>query len=769
MYPKPPHKPPQEHPRLLLRSRDMPGLREKRTKPEMKQVWERLMYFSQVDIREAASGDTPEDVYLIEANALMYVLDDDREAGQRAKELALSCITKSFNPNFQDISRAIGRLMLAAAVVYDWCRELLSDEDRQFMIVHFKRLAHMLECGFPPKKEGSIVGHTSEWMLMRDLIGTGIAIYDEDPELYDVAAGRFYAEMVPARNFFYPSGWHHQGDNYGAYRYQAELYATWILDRMGAGNPYDPSQEEVGYQWIYTRRPDGKLLRDGDSDNPLYAEHQYIKLFPLVYLMAGSYYGNPYFIDQQFREFETIPDMYVFHAFLFYNPDVGPKSVKELPLTRYFGSPAGIMIARTGWDEGMDRASSAVVAEMRIGEYQYNNHQHLDAGAFQLYYKGYLAIDSGIYKGSSGKYHSPHNKYYFKRSIAHNTVLVYDPDELKQYPYVKDGGLVWPNVNDGGQRWPNEGRPPLTLDDLLNKDFKRGEALAHACGPDPVQPDYSYLKGDITAAYSAKMKQFQRSFLFLNFKDADHPAALIVFDRVVSANAEFKKYWLLHSVEEPQVSGSRTVVSRSEDGYNGQLINDTLLPEPDNVDIVPVGGPGKEFWVFGTNYVNDFPSTKEQGAWRIEASPRTPSEQDLFLNVMQVKDIGGPAPLATAKVETEQLVGAAIGNWTVYFSKSGLRLSEELIIPMPEDRCVAASSGGAADDAGATGGRECLIADLAPGTWTVEIAGCPAARHEVAEEAGVLHLPGASAAMRLIPPPAGRSTVKNNGEDEAEA
>ncbi|RKN78983.1 heparin/heparin-sulfate lyase HepB [Paenibacillus ginsengarvi] len=739
MYPKPPVEPLKEHPRLLLRSGDLPALREKRSKPEMKAIWQRLEFFGRTEPDEIGSFDKPDAAYAMEAAALLYVLDGDRDAGIRARAIALRCIRKAFNPNYQDISRSIGRLMLAAAVVYDWCYKLLSDEDRQFMLGHFRRLAGLLECGYPPTKEGAIVGHTSEWMLMRDLIGTGIAIYDEDPEMYDVAAGRFYAEMVPARNFFYPSGWHHQGDNYGSYRYQAELYATWIIARMGGGNPFDASQEQVGYQWIYTRRPDGKLLRDGDSDNPLYAEDRYVQLFPLAYLMAGSYYGNPYFHDQQFREFVTMPDMYAFHAFLFYDPAVTPKSIKELPLTRYFGSPAGIMIARTGWDEGIDKSSPTVVAEMRIGEYQFNNHQHLDAGAFQLYYKGYLAIDSGIYKGSSGKYHSPHNKYYFKRTIAHNSVLVYDPDELSRYPYVKDGGLVWPNVNDGGQRWPNEGRPPRTLDDLLDGElFRRGKVLAHAFGPDAAQPDFSYLKGDLTAAYSDKMRQFRRSFLFLNFKNDDVPAALLVFDRVVSAKPEFKKFWLLHSVEEPVTEGGRTFLSRSEDGYGGLLVNDTLLPPPGDAEIAKVGGPDKAFWVFGTNYVNDFPETKEQGAWRIEVSPRESSEEDLFLNVMQVKDRGGAEPLAVAKVETEELVGAKIGGWVVLFAKSGEALNREQYIPLYAE---------AGEEAGSW---SCFVADLAPGVWTVETGGTSEA-HTVTEAGGTLHLTGISGSVRLVP------------------
>ena len=70
-------------------------------------------------------------------------------------------------------------------------------------------------------------------------------------------------------------------------------------------------------------------------------------------------------------------------------PAASPSST--LPLSRYFGSPFGWMVARTGWGE------DAVIAEMKVNEYNFVNHQHLDAGAFQIYYKGALAIDSGLY------------------------------------------------------------------------------------------------------------------------------------------------------------------------------------------------------------------------------------------------------------------------------------------------------------------------------------------------------------------------------------
>ena len=83
------------------------------------------------------------------------------------------------------------------------------------------------------------------------------------------------------------------------------------------------------------------------------------------------------------------------------------------------------------------------------------------------------------------------------------------------------------------------------------------------------------------------------------------PAALIVFDKVVSSDPTFKKFWLLHSIEEPTIEGNRFIVRRTKNGDTGMLQNHVLLPEAGNAQIEKVGGKGKEFWVFGTNYPND--------------------------------------------------------------------------------------------------------------------------------------------------------------------
>ncbi len=722
MWSKPQITPPADRPRLMLRQADIKQLRNTIKHVEMRDWYDRLLAFaparSEDWVNLSMKGTLPV-CYALESYSLQYLLDNHLQAGKHAVALALAAADRDFNPKLLDISREIGRLMLALAVVYDWCYKLLGEQEKKKLIASLKRLASLLECGYPPVHEGAFVGHTSEWMLMRDMMAAGIAIYGDDDEMYDYAAGRFLQEFLPARNFFYPSGWHHQGDNYGSYRYQADLFATWLFGRMGFNEVFDKSQEKIGYQWIYTRRPDGKLLRDGDTDNPLYEENHYIRLFPLVYLMAGNFYNNGYFLEQQQLEHSDIPDMYLFFAILFHNPQLAKKPIHELPLTRYFGEPAGIMVARTGWNNknNMNKQANAAIVEMKIGMYQYNNHQHLDAGSFQIYYKGYLAIDSGIYKGSSGNYQSPHNKYYFKRTVAHNAMLVYDPNEAVEHPELLDGKLTWPNHPDGGQRWPGKGRAPKDLQELLGGEYERGKVLTHAFGPDSMEPDYSYLKGDITAAYSEKVKHYTRSFVFLNTKQQEIPALLIVLDSIESADKSFEKSWLLHSIEEPLVKGQRTVIARTEDGYSGELVVDTLLPK--QATITSIGGNGKEFMVRGVNYRQDAPGTTEQGAWRIEVTPGVEAKHDLFLHVMQVKDHNGkPAPeveliefaCGVASQATDQknspiaAIGAIVQDWLVLFCTSG-QFGTEMIIPqLQRVEC-----------------RRLLITDIKDGNWLIKI------------------------------------------------
>lgn len=183
--------------------------------------------------------------------------------------------------------------------------------------------------------------------------------------------------------------------------------------------------------------------------------------------MSANFYGDAilkgeYEIENPSGAFSygTAPCSPVIYL-LFNDPDLTAQQDKaNLPLTRYFGSPNGMMIARTGWDvnAAAPAQSGDVVAMMKIGERWGANHHHLDAGNFQLYYKGILASESGFYES----YGSYHDQNYNKASIAHNVLTIYDPNEKFNAYNGKDNkgnAVSFPNgVNDGGQRRPAASR-----------------------------------------------------------------------------------------------------------------------------------------------------------------------------------------------------------------------------------------------------------------------------------------------------------------------
>jgi heparin/heparan-sulfate lyase len=663
--------PPAEHPRLYLRAEQVAQLPQRLKDPVLQPAVKRL---------QAEAKRSPQ--FKVEWNALQYLVTHDRKLGRATIEAALPLLQKCELSHRQDACRQTGRMMVTGAIVYDWCYGLLTPEEKQAFIKELVRLARTQECGYPPTRQSSVTGHASEAMIMRDMLSAGIAIYDEFPQMYGLAAGRFFNEHLPVRNWFYSGHAYHQGDSYGPYRYSWDTYPLWIFDRLGAGNVYNPEQRFVSYLWIYTTRPDGQRLRAGDTfacsaprGRPW---SQYIGT-----LLTASYYHDGILLDQYQRQGASGGNETIFEV-LWRDISLQPKSITTLPLSWYCGSPFGWMVARTGWDQ------NSVIAEMKVNEYNFVNHQHLDAGAFQIYYKGALAVDSGIYEGgSAGGYGSSHCLNYSWRTIAHNSLLVYDPNE-------KFGGRGY--GNDGGQRLPHGRSEARDLSVLLapQNGYRTGKALAHGFGPDPQTPDFTLLQGDLTDAYSKKVRQVTRCFVFLNLRNRQVPAAIIVFDRVVSANPTFRKYWLLHTLEEPRLDSTSGVVDCTEHGNSGRLILDTLLPPAANANLAKVGGPGKEFWVFGRNYANQVDPKRlertsiEPGAWRIEVSPKAAAAEDLFLNVMQVTDCQSPSRWPVHRLDAGDYVGCVIEgpetSWVVLMRRDGRRSGEPVTFIVPADR-----------------------------------------------------------------------------------
>jgi len=692
---------PLSHPRVYVGQADLPSIRARLDIPEFREDW--------AAIKRNRSPLSQAFVYLMTGN----------------EEIGTSAITKGLSALKQCTdARTPDNAMHWGACVYDWCYPLLSTGQRREFIGEFQRIAASHSPGYPANPDGhAVVGHGTEAWLLTDQLPAGLAIYNESEEMFDAAARLFFSKFVEVRNFLYSSHMHHQGDSYIGTRLQHDLLASWLFRRIGAGDVFTREQQYVPYQLIYNLRPDGQQMRSGDTYDTAGRSNSKRRLM----MLAGAYYENPYLLTMADSELYSRPSSYdVVFKLLFREPGLVKRPLEELPRSKYFPAPMGEMIARTGWEMGVD--SPDAVVHMRIGEYFFGNHQRKDFGTFQIYYRGPLAIASGLYEGKDQPYGSAHWLNYHHQTIAHNGLLIYDPAEK----------TAKGSANDGGQRWPSRGADhPRNLSVLLGEDYRMGHVTAHAIGPNPAAPVYSYIAGDITKAYTAsKVEKVTRDMVAVNTGDPVRPCTVIIFDRVISTDASFKKTWLLHCIQEPEIDGATSLVIRNgkhyqrDVRYGGKLSVETLLPE--GVFVSKVGGPGREFWV--ENAQRNYPTTKggaaEAGSWRIEVSPKTPNRHDVFLHVLTVMDAKASVERNARLLSQTNLVGASLRDIAVFFSRDGQLLeTAEVNLDGPE--------------------KSVLACGLRPGFWSLKKAGSEVTRIRVNAQAKSLFLDKAKGLIHL--------------------
>ncbi len=725
-----------QHPRVLINQSDVDRLKQNLEHEENKAAYEQLCKVAALNKTGILSQVTYNNydwkaVECAESNALLYLLTGEDSYAQKA----VTIITNYLNTVYYASShgqlyeaRGIGATIFVASLIYDWCwgAPSFTAERKEALITAVIQQSSLMECGWPPVSLSAYDnGHGSEDSIMRNLFAFAIAVYDELPEIYACVGGRILNDYVPVANvhYNYESSFHRMGDDYGLFRFEYEVVMAMLLKGMGHDNLISPNQRWFGYQMLYRRRPDGGTFQDGDIYNS--AKTEPTVLIPIAFELA-CLYKDPY-MKQLFSEWVPDPSqllnnrggsymMCSIPIYLLLNDvSVGKNPKSELPLSHFSGPETGIMNVRTGWDTGKD--SNTMMVSMKLPERYYEGHQHLDAGHFEIYYKGPLALDSGFYDS----FGSVHDYNYNKRTIAHNSMLIYKEGETG-FGFGTAGGDMDPN--DGGQRKIYTYPTTLTLTDYQTAN-KAGTVISYDFGDNLNAPSYTYMRGDMTNWYSAeKIENFERSFLFYNFFDDTYPGALIVFDKVKSDDASYKKTWLLHSQEEPTIAGNTTTFARTQNGYNGRLVNETLLPV--NAAITKVGGNGKEYLVGDINYpptTTNSEGVDESGNWRIEVSPGSKNTEDYFLNVIQVSDNDKSiVPLDATMYEDDNFYGVRIKDKAAYFTKATEKLSGTFSI-----------------SATGEGTLEYTICGLAAGTWQILNGDTVVAEKQVTDTGAVLN------------------------------
>ena len=738
-----------DHPRLFFHEDDVADIRKKLADPINAAVTAALMetagknFDGNWDITKQTSYNA-QDLGYIECKAFFYAIFKNHENAEMAalaekfgKQaiVAIKNIHETFTYSGNAL-RARGHVLYVTALVYDWCYDLMTQKDKARLATGGQAISNGMEIGFPPVGQEVVAGHGAEKQLLRDWLSFSIAVYDEYPSVYELVGGRFFEEYVPARNKYWSTAqYHHQGLSYGCYRFVADIMGQLLIYRMAdvsyAENPnlvYDEGIDQLAYQWLYTQRPDERLLKDGDSGTTFAMRNDY----NAVLFYAAMLYKDPVLFEQFLGEpggmttysyAETLTPALLLSL---QDMSLGTESLETKSYTKYFGSPYGLLVARTNWDM-RNLYSNGVLASMKIQESYLGGHQNREAGSFQLYYKGSLTGDTGHY----GTFGTDHDTSYQSQSVSKNTLSITSSANPNGYQISEAD-----TVNPGNS----------------------GKVIGVEFGNNIYRPEYSYISGDVAKAYDDNVTEAIRSMLFLNLEldgYTNTPGAFIVFDQITTKETDSKKSFLLHSLYEPTVVNNKVItITNKESGYNGRLTDQILYvgtadKADDDYSVFMIGGEGKEFWTgdfeTGRNHPNSEPAMaqKEAGWGRVEISTKTKAENqtDYMLNVMYVSKADGSKEVIPATlVRGEGLMGAQLlGHVAMFNMNANNRIGTVASFTIPQSSDYST--------------YEVNVAGMKAGTWVVSTS---ASTQEIVatEDGGMLYFTA----------PAGTVTLSYKGE-----
>lgn len=533
-------------------------------------------------------------------------------------------------------------------------------------------------CATSPSFPDAVGGHSHQ--NNTEIVAALLAIVEEAPELeslLDIEYHNFSELYNPARAWIGVNGGHHMGWAYGATYTFLDSIQMWEMATLDISMK-EAWQGNIIDRYIYGTRGDTTFPASGDAFK-IDSQSETITAFSL---WGSQHFGNTHAQNYYNQHIMPAKNGSRFNELLFWQPALPETSIETLDFSRWFRN-SGQILMRDTWDY-----PNATLLEFKSSSFRSVNHHHLDQNAFTLYYRAPLLVDSGYY--GRGGYGNEHWHNYFTRTIAHNTLTVFDPDEAFYRTPSKDPICC---SNDGGQEFMPNGNPQLP-------DIQPG-GTNHLDGITAYQytPAFTYTRGNASKAYSdTKLDQnngFIREIVFLRDPSYWQHPVTVIFDKVTTVDGKenLTKRFLLHTVNEPEPLGG-TPISDGQYLMTGNTITvrngagmmfaQTLLP--DNPILTKVGGAAltdNRFLVpdrDATDYsqVKNFApdpdpgdTDEDMGDWRVEISASVPAQREYFLNVLSVADTSPSIPPPAAQNLSNNSIAVALLDQTqvVAFSK----------------------------------------------------------------------------------------------------
>ncbi len=689
-------------------------------------------------------------ISVIQNKAFAYLITKDEIYGYEAiigvKNMILTLNYSTYI--HMDLYHGSSHLMVAVAKIYDWCYDLLSDDDKRQIIGGVSNiLAPHMESGmrFPPSGMSPVSGHGTGPQFLRDWMMIAISFFDEMPDWWEFVGGRYFQEYVPVVNEHTKNGWVTQGTAvYGPGKFYDAIVSARLLYLSTGQFPYDEEGIKLTAYYIMSHiQPNGKYFQTGDGPrNTVGGSVEVIHLYDVAATFGDRVITTQLYNTTNNMNKAVNPDWGSDFcagkvlAYLAYLPEpLDGKFYEEVDKIQYFAHPAGTMTARNTWGE------DGAAAYMKIGTMTMANHDIYDHGTFQIYYKGLLAGTSGAYS----KYGSNSHKYYLQATVGHNGILVFNPIYAAEKPALGSDDPL--DITNGASYFYSGSQRSRTqagsLNYWLSGEYNMGEITGYDISYSSAgESEYGYIAGDITKSYHDSTVSFlERRMLSVFTGDPDYPMLFFTFDTVESLDASFEKTYLLHTTKEPAVD--ETTLSANIKEGEGRLYVQSLFGAQ---KIEKIGGEGQAFWINGytnkdgkyiegKNCIDKYTTTDYASKFwgRIQYTASGERETQM-LTAMFVTDASNEETPVFGKFENESVYGASFDGVYSVFLKNRDRQFKEFSF-----------------NTEGKGLSRYYISGIEAGTWKVYTDGVAVATVDVGLDAGFASFIAPSGSITLKP------------------
>lgn len=549
-------------------------------------------------------------------------------------------------------------------MLLDWCYDDIPSAMRQHLAQNLYKLSRYFMNSYILTSAGTayVTGHNiwnvfyaNQYALVLDS-ADGLTPLQRDTvrTWYHISYDKAVNQILPAAGYY--------RDDDGGWNWTA-AYSMWsLIDefqffenmRIATGKNFYTDlnwvQNSINQYWHFLQ-PDGWTINWGDGFTNIQADR-------VVYRHA-QIYNDPRskWLAQYWSTPANITWTWPLYQKLMYKDFTAPVVTKPDVVHDWFSDKTGLSVSRTGWSD------TATMVWVYNAPTKKAGHEHRDNNTFSIFKNAPQINNSGYY----WSYGNPHYVNYYMRTIAHNSICVFDSTDR----YTNWGAHV---SNDGGQI---ESPTLMNYNDIFSPAAQKGKWIQWGSGT-----DYCYTITDAEKSYdTAKLDRFRRRVLFYK------PNQVIILDHLHLKNTATKQRdarFILHFQKKPALSGSlinsqvlnhiETFNGRDilQTNGNGNVAIRTLLPASTNT--TRIGGSGYEFYVDGVNYpLGVTPDTihTTPGAWRIEVSPTTVTDSLVFLHTIQIGDNNHVSVAGGVGQQNNYTIGVDWTNTLFFFNARG--------------------------------------------------------------------------------------------------